>query len=146
MLIDVPTLPNVKEAIIAVHSLPAQTSVQMPVYWPMLKNLVVVFEIGITDFLAHIEMPAVEVLWLIFPKWLLWLLSGPQQFPHQSVTSYRDDSDDKGEDDNSDNESEYKALSYDNHKHPDQHCFDSLPHLSLLGLVGNCKALILNAM
>jgi hypothetical protein len=74
----------------------------------MLKNLVIVFEFGITDFLRHIDMPEIKVIWLIYPHWLLWLLSRPLQMSYPSFPGVSDDSDDEGEDEtnqyNSDND------------------------------------------
>jgi hypothetical protein len=90
-------LPHLEEAVIAVHGLPPWSSVRPAVQWPVLKKLLVVFEVGVADFISHIDMPMADAVSIIYPEWLLSRLNSSSSLTsYLSVMDGSDSSDEEG--------------------------------------------------
>jgi len=63
--------------------------------WPVLKKLCIVFEIGIANFLSHINMPMVEAVSILYLEWLLLRFDVLSSLLSYLTVAYSSDSSDE---------------------------------------------------
>jgi hypothetical protein len=67
--------PMLEEAVVGVHVLDPVVSNTPRVCWPALKKLTLHLELGIADFIAHLQLPEIQRIYLVSPGWVLDYMS-----------------------------------------------------------------------
>ena len=69
------SFPQLEEAINMVHGIELTLTNLPQIKWPMIKELTLVLEPGITNLVSHIYLPSIQQVCIVFLKWCTELLS-----------------------------------------------------------------------